>query len=33
MSEQELDSSEVCAALQEMSGEAVPQGVNGDVLV
>ena len=32
MSEQELDGSDVRAAFQEMGGEAVPQGVDGDVL-
>ncbi len=32
MSKQELDRSDVRAAFQEMGGEAVPQGVNGDVL-
>jgi hypothetical protein len=32
MSKQELDGSDVRAAFQEMSSEAVPQGVDGDVL-
>src|SRR5580704_11561980 len=32
MPEQELDRSEVRTVFQEMGGEAVPQGVNGDVL-
>ena len=32
MSKQELDGSDVRAAFQEMGSEAVPQGVDGDVL-
>jgi hypothetical protein len=33
MSEQELDRADVRAAFQEMGGEAVPQGVDRDVLI
>ena len=32
MAEQDLDGPEVGAGLQQMGGEAVPQGVDGDVL-
>ena len=32
MAEQDLDGPEVGAGLEQMGGEAVPQGVDGDVL-